>query len=351
MIKIEAQLENDEIELDIKLDYNLYYAHVRIKNIRTNTFIENNDTDEIYKALKSFNFKDEEINKLMAIQIKPNRKLIYSDNLKIHNKPIQSLGDILTNSDDNIYLKTFLKPNNNQQQRFITPIDYKNSKRALLEVFIFLIALFIDYKNYITDLKFTYKHINNNDPKITFTLSSTDRLKNGQILVNTLQSIKPNIILNTISFTDCLDNNIFKNIDEKIFVDKTIPLKDILKTLNEPEYRLPYNYHLNNDLQIKQNKIIENILNQVKETNQYNITDKEKQLLLLPLDTLSKEPELKYYTRSSNNQNDQNEYDEESIKNDFYTNKPKKVGLNNILKLFNEIATQMLSDEINNQYN
>lgn len=104
-------------------------------------------------------------------------------------------------------------------------------------------------------------------------------------------------------------------------------------------------------MQIKQNKIIENILNQVKETNQYNITDKEKQLLLLPLDTLSKEPELKYYTRSSNNQNDQNEYDEESIKNDFYTNKPKKVGLNNILKLFNEIATQMLSDEINNQYN
>ena len=157
MIKIEAQLENDEIELDIKLDYNLYYAHVRIKNIRTNTFIENNDTDEIYKALKSFNFKDEEINKLMAIQTKPNRKLIYSDNLKIHDKPIKSFQDIITDSDDNIYLKTFLKPNNNQPQRFITPIDYKNSKRALLEVFIFLIALFIDYKNYITDLKFTYK--------------------------------------------------------------------------------------------------------------------------------------------------------------------------------------------------
>lgn len=348
MIKIEAQLENDEIELDIKLDYNLYYAHVRIKNIRTNTFIETDNTDEIYKALKSFNFKETEINKLMTIQIKPDMKLIYSSNLKIHNKPIKSLGNIITDSDDNIYLKTFLKPNNNQQQRFITPIDYKNSKRALLEVFIFLIALFIDYKNYITDLKFTYKHINNNDPRITFTLSSTDRLKNGQILVNTLQSIKPNIILNTISFNDCLDNNIFKNIDEKIFVDKTIPLKDILETLKEPEYKLPYDYCLNNDLQIKQKEIIETVLNQIKQSNQYNLTDEEKQLLLLPLDTTSKEPELKNYTLSPNNQN---KYDEESIKNKFYTNKPKKVGLNNILKLFNEIATQILSDEINNQYN
>lgn len=370
MIKIETQLENDEIKLHIELDYKLHYIRLFIKNLRTNTFIRNDDTDEIYKALKSFNFKEKEINKLITLRFGPsinqcdyNIKLIYVRDLRIRNRFIElfknnpsvspniiEIKNIITKLDDNIDFKTYLKLNKNQQQEYNVSFDYQNlnSKRTLLESFIFLIALFIDYKNYITDLKFTYKHINNNDPQITFTLSSTDRLKNGQILVNTLQSIKPNIILNTISFTDCLDNNIFKNIDEKIFVDKTIPLKDILETLKEPEYKLPYDYCLNNDLQIKQKEIIETVLNQIKQSNQYNLTDEEKKLLLLPLDTTSKEPELKNYTLSPNNQN---KYDEKSIKNKFYTNKPKKVGLNNILKLFNEIATQILSDEINNQYN
>ena len=368
MIKIETQLENNEIKLHIELDYKLHYIRLFIKNLRTNTFIGNDDTDEIYKALKSFNFKEEEINKLMTLRFGPsinqcdyNIKLIYVRDLRIRNRFIElfknnpsvspsiiEIKNIITKLDDNIDFKTYLKLNKNQQQEYNVSFDYQNlnSKRTLLESFIFLIALFIDHKNHITDLKFKYNHINNNDPEITLTLSSIDRLKNGQILVDTLQSIKPNIILNTISFTDCINNNIFKNIDENIFVDKTIPLKDILETLNKPKYRLPYDYHLNIDVYAKQNEIIKNILNQIKQTNQYNLTEEEKQLLLLPFTTKSKKSQLENYNRSSKPKCD---YDEETIKNKFYTNKPKKVGLNNILKLFNEIATQMLLDETNDQ--
>ena len=368
MIEIKTQLENDEIELTIELNNNLRHIYLYIRNLRTNTIIDHDNTDEIYKALKSFNFKEEEINKLMMLRFGPsinqcdyNIELLYFNDLRIRNRfiklvknnpsinpSITEIKNIITKLDDNIDFKTYLKLNKNQQQEYNIRFDYQNlnSKRALLESFIFLIALFIDYKNYITDLKFKYNHINNKDPEITLTLSSIDRLKNGQILINTLQSIKPNIVLNTISFTDCIDNNIFKNINENIFVDKTIPLKDILETLNEPEYRLPYDYRLNIDVYAKQNEIINNVLNQIKQTNQYNITEEEKQLLLLPLSTKSKDSQLKNYTRSSKPKCD---YNEETIKNKFYTNKPKKVGLNNILKLFNEIATQMLLDETNDQ--